>query len=135
MAYMSQERKKELAPAIKAALQKYGLKGSLSVQHHSGLSLWIKSGTIDFFESYNRLAAKHPRYNEQAFMPAKGNLQVNQYWYHEHFDGVAKDFLKEVLDAMNVGNHDNSDIQSDYFDVGWYTYVNIGSWDEPYVLE
>ena len=66
--------------------------------------------------------------------PAKDNLQVNEYWYHEHFDGKAKSFLKEVISAMNDGNHDNSDIQTDYFDVGWYTHINVGRWNKPYLL-
>jgi hypothetical protein len=35
---------------------------------------------------------------------------------------------------MNVGNHDRSDIQSDYFDVGWYVDVNVGAWNQPYEL-
>jgi hypothetical protein len=35
---------------------------------------------------------------------------------------------------MNDGNHDNSDIQSDYFDVGWYISINVGRWDKPYEL-
>jgi hypothetical protein len=34
-----------------------------------------------------------------------------------------------------TGNHDRSDIQSDYFDVGWYVDVNIGSWNRPYEVE
>jgi hypothetical protein len=36
---------------------------------------------------------------------------------------------------MNMGNHDNSDIMTDYFDVGWYVDVNIGLWNKPYILE
>ena len=63
------------------------------------------------------------------------SVDVNPYWYHEHFSGKAKDFLKEVLAAMNKGNHNNSDAMTDYFDVGWYVDVNIGSWNRPYVLE
>jgi hypothetical protein len=63
------------------------------------------------------------------------SLDVNPYWYQEHFDGKAKSFLKEVLAAMNSGNHNNSDVQSDYFDVGWYVDVNIGSWNKPYTVE
>ena len=35
---------------------------------------------------------------------------------------------------MNDGNHDNSEIQYDYFDVGWYIDVNIGRWNQPYQL-
>jgi hypothetical protein len=57
---------------------------------------------------------------------------VNPYWFHDHFDGKSKEFLKEVLAAMNEGNHDRSDIQTDYFDVGWYVDVNVGKWDQSY---
>jgi hypothetical protein len=59
---------------------------------------------------------------------------VNPYHFKDHFSGRALEFLKEVHIAMMVGNHDNSDIQSDYFDVGWYVDINIGRWDRPYAL-
>ena len=48
---------------------------------------------------------------------------------------ITKNFLSEVIPAMNNGNHDNSDIQTDYFDVGWYIDVNIGKWNKPYTVE
>ncbi len=135
MAYMSQERKAQLAPAIKAVLKKYELKGTIAVRHHSTLVVNIKSGKIDFIGNSNEVCARHPRYNDREFTPSKGHIDVNPYWYTEHFDGRALDCLKELLPAMNVGNHDRSDIQTDYFDVGWYVDVNIGSWDKPYILE
>lgn len=113
MAYMNQEKKAKLAPAIKAICKKHGVKASLAVHNHSTLVLNIKSGKIDFGET---------------------RQQVNPYWYHEHYTGAALEFLKEVIPAMNVGNHDRSDIQTDYFDVGWYIDVNIGKWNNPYVL-
>jgi hypothetical protein len=59
---------------------------------------------------------------------------VNPYHYGSHFTGKALQFLKEVLTAMNKGNWDKSDIQSDYFNVGWYVDVNIGKWNKPYVV-
>jgi len=43
-------------------------------------------------------------------------------------------FLTELKDAMNVGNYDRSDMQSDYFDVGFYIDINVGNWDKPYIL-
>ena len=130
MAYFSQEKKAKIAPVVKAVLKKYKVKGSLSVHNHSSLSLTIKSGVIDFIGNFNQVVQHRPDYNRNG--PAKDNLQVNEYWYHEHFDGKAKSFLKEVISAMNDGNHDNSDIQTDYFDVGWYTDINIGDWNTPY---
>jgi hypothetical protein len=35
---------------------------------------------------------------------------------------------------MNAGNHNRSDAMTDYFDVGWYVDVNIGKWNQPYIL-
>lgn len=135
---MSQERKQSLAPAIKAVLKKYGVKGSLSIRSHSSLVLTIKSGKIDFVENFIETDSKvlHGRKMSQDqidHIRKNQSVDVNPYWYHEHFSGKAKNFLKEVLTAMNNGNHDNSDIQTDYFDVGWYVDVNIGRWNQPYV--
>jgi hypothetical protein len=133
MAYFNQERKAQLAPAIKALLKKYNVKGSLAVRNHSSFVLNIKSGAIDFIGNYNNTVAAQPG-GFRAGNPAVKSLDVNPYWYQEHFDGRALDFFKEIFTAMNVGNHDRSDIQSDYFDVGWYVDVNVGSWNQPYEL-
>lgn len=133
MAYMSQENKAKIAPAIKAILKKYNVKASLSVRNHMTLALNVKSGSIDFIGNFNKTVEAQPGGFRNG-TPAEGSLQVNPYWFQDHFDGVAKKFLKEVLEAMNDGNWDKSDIQSDYFNVGWYVDVNIGKWDTPYVL-
>ena len=132
MAYISQEKKAKIAPVIKAILKNYDIKGTLSIHNHSTLSLNIKSGPIDFIGNANAISARHA--NPQFREVAKDYIQVNPYWYHEHFSGEAKAFLKKVLEAMNDGNHDNSRIEIDYFDVGWYVNVNIGRWDRPYKL-
>ena len=135
MAYMNQDRKSELAPAIKAACAKYGVKASLSVGNHSSLSLNIKSGPIDLIGNLNDVCRHAPgadRYG--TYREAVGHVQVNEYHYQNHFSGEALAFLSEVIQLMNVGNHDRSDIQSDYFDVGWYTHINIGSWNKHYMV-
>jgi hypothetical protein len=124
MAYMSQEKKAKIAPAVKAILKKYNVKASLAVRNHSTLVLNVKQGSIDFINDFGN--------SEDA---KKFGIQVNPYWYHEHFTGESKKFLTEVITAMNDGNHDRSDIQTDYFDVGWYVDVNIGQWNKPYALE
>lgn len=120
MAYVSQELKAKIAPKVKAILKKYKVKGSLAVRNHSTLVLNIKEGALDFVKDYGRDA---------------DYIQVNPYWYKDHFEGKSKAFLSEVIPAMNDGNWDKSDIQSDYFNVGWYVDVNIGKWNKPYVKE
>ena len=139
MAYFNQERKAERAPAIKAILKKYNVKGSLAVRNNMTFVLNIKSGEIDFIENYIKTDAAKPYGNKMSsdqveYIRKNRSLDVNTYWYQEHYSGKAKSFLKEILVAMNGGNHDNSDIQTDYFDVGWYVDVNIGSWNKPYTV-
>ena len=134
MAYMNQERKAQLAHGIKAICKKYDVKASLAVNNHSTLVLNIKQGSIDFIGNFNEVCAKIPRPEHLPFRPANDHISVNTFWYHEHFSGTALAFLKEIIPALNVGNHDRSDIQSDYFDVGWYVDINIGQWDKPYAL-
>ena len=124
MAYMSQEKKATIAPQVKAILKKYNVKASLAVRNHMTLVLNVKQGPIDFIKDFGD--------SEDA---AKFGIQVNPYHYKSHFTGKSVKFLEEVITAMNVGNHDRSDIQSDYFDVGWYVDVNIGKWNKPYALE
>jgi hypothetical protein len=131
MAYVSQELKAKLAPKIKAICKKHGVKASLAVRHHSTLVLNIKSGSIDFVGNFARVTGK----DANDWSVKKANIDVNVYHYTRHFDGKALKFLSEVIPAMNNGNHDNSDIQTDYFDVGWYVDVNIGKWDKPYTVE
>lgn len=124
MAYVSQDLKAKLAPAIKAVCKKHGVKATLAVRNHSTLVLNIKSGKIDFFGDFSNEGCDR-----------RFGIQVNPYHYQSHFSGRALRFLSDVIPLMNSGNHDNSDIQTDYFDVGWYVDVNIGQWNRPYTVE
>ena len=136
MAYMSQEKKVKIAPKIKAILAKYKVKGSLAVRNHMTLCLNLKSGSIDFIANSNTVCGNSHYQVASGFKPStSGYDQVNPYHFKDHYDGKALAFMQEVFAAMNDGNHDRSDIQSDYFDVGWYVDVNIGKWDKQYILE
>lgn len=137
MAYFNQDRKAQRAPVIKAICQKYGVKASLAVRNHSTLVLTVKSGKIDFIGNYNEVVGNTPRYMNDplGFRPVKDSMDINPYWYQEHFTGKAKDFLKEVLDAMYGSDYfDESDAQVDYFHCSHYVDVNIGKWNKPYIL-
>jgi hypothetical protein len=137
---MSQEKKAKIAPKVKAILAKYKVKGSLAVRNHSSLVLNLKSGSIDLIENYIDTDSKTFHGNKMSqdqidYIRSKKSMDVNPYWFKEHFSGKSLDFLKEIFVAMNDGNWDKSDIQSDYFNVGWYVDVNVGKWDKPYTVE
>jgi hypothetical protein len=130
MAYMSQENKAEKAPVIKSILKKYGLKGSLGVRNHSTLVLNISEGPINFYE--NMIETAKEQNAEIKYISE--DIQVNPYWYKKDFSGVALEAMSELVEAMNASNWDESDIQTDYFNVGWYIDINIGKYNKPYKL-
>ena len=117
MAYMNQTKKAAIAPKVKSILKKYGMKGSLAVRNYSTLVLNLKEGPLDLVTGENT---------------KWGYSQINQYWLESNWQGKELAFLKEIKNAMNDGNHDNSNAMIDYFDVGWYISINAGQHGKPY---
>lgn len=139
MAYVSKDNKADKAPKLRALAKEYGLKATVAVRHHSTLVLNISEGWIDFVGNYANTLDSNGVYNETRdedyeYRMNLKYLSINTYWYHEQFTGKALEFLTKAMAIMQTGNHDRSDIMSDYFDVGWYVDVNIGRWDKPYRL-
>lgn len=119
MAHMSQTRKKIIAAKLKEVMKQFPkVKYSLSVQHHMTLVMTISAGD-------KCLQPTHP----------DGYCNVNTYWIDSHYKNnpEAAKILKAAIACLNDGNHDNSDMMTDYFDVGWYVDVNIGSYKKPFV--
>lgn len=120
MAYVSQADKAKLAPEIKKVLSKYGMKGSISIRHHSTLVVTLQSGAIDFGE----------------YTHGDGYIQVNVYHIERHYKGKAQKFLTELLAAMKgPGWFDKSDSMTDYFHVKHYCDINVGKYNKPYFLQ
>ena len=135
MAYVNQEFKAKAAPVIRALLKKYGLKGSLSVRHHSTLALTVQSGPIDFIAQDNQHRAKIAQEQGRTTHTEVDHIQINTYWCHEQFTGTAKDFLIAAVAALKGPEFfDESDSSTDYFNCSHYIDINIGRWDRPYVL-
>ena len=138
MAYMSQDHKKEINANLKPILKRIGLKGRLSVNNHSTLVLKITEGSVDFLTYYNEHGRKQrelrPEYGPWSDVD---HTDVNIYWYKDHFDEFAAGVIEEILEVMNGKNtsrknYDDSDSQTDYFSVGWYNEIRIGTWNKPY---
>lgn len=114
MAYMNQERKAQISAALKPVLAKYGMKGTLSVNNHTAITLTLTQGPINF---------------------GGDRKQINQFWIADHYQGIAKDFLLEAYEAMKAAQwFDESDSQTDYFHTAYYINMNVGRWDKPYRL-
>lgn len=131
MSYISKEDKLNISSKITPILKQYGLQGSLSVRNHSSLNLTIFAGPIDFIGNFNEVNEHNPRFNK-----ATDSIQVNEYWYQEHFSGVALEVLEKLIPAMKTDDwFCDDDIHSDYFHRSYYYNVNIGRYDHPYKLK
>ena len=140
MAYMNQDKKAKIAIALKPILAKYKVKGTLSVRNHSTISLNIKSGAIDFIENYietdkNTIYGNKLRADQIEYIRKNQSMDINPYWFHEHYSGVAKEFFTEAMKALKSADwFDESDAQVDYFHTAYYVDINIGSWNKPYIV-
>ena len=115
MAYVSQEMKKRLAPAIKAVLKKHNMKGSIAVRHHSTLVVNIKEGAIPFDK--------------------EDHYRINEYHYERNYADNPKlvAFLNDLVPAMKGPDFfDESDAMTDYFHRSHYTDINFGKWNQSY---
>lgn len=117
MPFISQEEKKAKAPAIKSLLKKHNIKGSLSIQNNSTLTLTVQEGPYSF--------GVNPEYGHREIMFAHNGSDMSE---------IEKEFVRDALEIMNGGNHDNSDAMTDYFDVGYYVRIQFGKWNKPYIL-
>lgn len=44
--------------------------------------------------------------------------------------------IKKIIDAIvNKKNFDLSDSMTDYFHVGFYSHIQVGQWDKPYIVK
>ena len=136
MAYMNQERKAKLATGIKAIMPK-DWKYSLSTDGYS-ITMTIMSAPVDLIAEVTRNLTEARRERgddayDYASNPIK-DIDVNTHWLQNYFDDSLKTF-EAIVKAMNEGNHNRSDSQTDYFDVGWYIHVKIGRWDKPFTVK
>ena len=131
MAYMSQEKKKEIAKLLKEKLKGRDIKYTLGVKHHSSIVMNINSGGVDFIKNYND-NKDETRYNNGYEVQVNGYINVNEFHINEHFTGEPKEILEIANDCLNLNNFDKSDAMTDYFHVGHYVEINVGRWDKDY---
>lgn len=136
MAYITQEMKNQLAPAIKAVLKKFGVKGTISLRNHSVLSVNIKEGVLDFIGEANIRNKEYAEWNGMNFYEVKGYYQENGYRGRTTDEPTVIDnFLEQLRDAMRGAlYYCNDDIMTDYFDSAYFMNINIGKYNKDYNL-
>lgn len=89
-------------------------------------------------EDYAQLNDKYiENYSERPFEHNPGNSETRPAgWYSNgvRLTAEAAKMLEQVVKIANRHNWDNSDIQTDYFDVNYYFHLEIGKWNKPYSI-
>ena len=129
MAFISQNDKKTLAPAIKAVFKKYGLKGTIAIEHHMTLCANVSAGRLDLIGAASKVGD----------FRSSGYYQANAYQpTNEKYKNINPDifnFYEDLKKAMKGAIwFDKSDIMTDYFHTAFYININIGRWNKPYKL-
>lgn len=131
MAYMNQEKKAKIAANLKKVVPD-GWKYSLAVRNHSTIVFTLRQAPVDILGNIRAAVAENGGYQSTA-PEVTTYWSVNPYHIDTQFSGDVLKVMRQINEALNDGNHDNSDIQSDYFDVGWYVDLNIGLWNDPFL--
>ena len=130
MAHVSKELKSRAQQEIKAIMPK-DVKWSLSGVGKGRLSLNVWAAPVDLLEpvrEFNRRQA------ELGWM-VPDHLDHSSFRgrsHHDNFGAEWNEIFDKAWKIMNEGNHDRSDVQTDYFDVGWYSEINFGTFDRPF---
>lgn len=130
MAFINAAKTAEIRKALKAAFPKY--KFSVRNDNHTSVDVKILSAPIDLLAGR---IVEHFGHIVNVDISDRKYCQVNQYHIDNHWQPEVAEILKKIVAICNDGNHDNSDIQTDYFDVGWYFHCSIGDWDRPFVVK
>jgi hypothetical protein len=123
MAYITAEETRAIKKKLNKAFPEF--KFSVRNRHSLSVSVTLLSGPADF--STIPTGERYGRFDP--FNPVE--FMINEYrlnWYGEY-----EDFFTKIVNIVNVGNYNNSDIMTDYFDVGFYTHFHVGAWDMPFV--
>lgn len=117
MAYVSKETKATLVAEAKKVIPK-DWKVTFSVRHHSTIIATIQQAPKSVLDDYLEPLAEGER------------PYINIYYIDRTFKGATLEILQKLYRALNVGNYDNSDPMTDYFDTGWYSEINFGRWNK-----
>ena len=116
MAYISTEEVKVIREELKKNFpSRLGWKLSIVRKDYLSLSISIIQAPFELRNDQNN-----------SYEP------VNQYWIESRENTQSIPPLKKIFEIANKNNYNRSDVQSDYFDVGYYLNISIGHFGKPF---
>lgn len=127
MAYITKEKKAIIIARVKAATPK-GWRVTFRMRHSSTIICTIRQADVDILAAVEAAYATHPSYETRG--PVTHIQSLSPTTILKLPDPLRKP-LSAMYAALYSENYDNSDISTDYFDVGYYAHIAIGEWDKP----
>ena len=135
MAYISTEDVKHILNELKKELPQY--KFSVVRDHHSSVTISLMKGPAfndyEYFDRYNNVT-------KTANLSDGEHHQINQYHLEDFYGKENAEILSKIdtisrtAPAKNGGKvwYNDSDIQTDYFDIAYYVHISVGKWNKQY---
>lgn len=120
MAYLTKEKTIEVRNALKSAFPE--IKFSVRNADRSSLEVAIMAAPYDFFAG-----------EDAERLERNGYQGINHYHFMRDPNILEKAIIDKIVRICNIGNYDNSRIEIDYFDCGYYFNLKVGKWDKPFV--
>ena len=127
MAYITKEKKATIIARVKDATPK-GWRVTFRMRHSSTIICTIRQADVDILAAVEAAYATHPSYETRS--PVTHIQSLSPTTILDLPDPLRKP-LSAMYAALYSENYDNSDISTDYFDVGYYAHIAIGEWDKP----
>ena len=112
MAYISAKSTRMIKKALKETFPEFTF--SVRNEDHTSVGVTIKSGPTDF--------------------GCGDHAQLNHFYPENYENG---ELLAKMIYVINTSgerpNFDKSDIQTDYFNVGYYVHMEVGTWEKPFI--
>ena len=136
LSYISQKEKKELAPQIKAVLKKYGVNGTIAINHYSTLVVNLKKGKLDLIGAAQKINNERAERQGLPVTKIDNYFQANAYrepTEYENFAPTIGCFYSDLIKAMKGTKwFDKSDMMTDYFHTAYFLSINVGKYSAPY---
>lgn len=133
MAYINQETKAQIVKEVKKLLPK-GWKASYAIKDHSNLIMTISQAPVDVYgaivtDSYGYdMGARTLDEGYRTLYLGTGTLSKDQFNCEE-----IGDIMEKVSAALQAHNYNKSQVEYDHHDVGYYTRINIGTFNKRFV--
>lgn len=135
MAFMDQQTKARISAELKKVMPS-GWKYSLSVQHHSKITMTVTAAPADIIGELNAVRQENAQLFGRDFHPITDGHADLSYCSDAAFPTGSAIYpvIETALQALKSADWFNrSDSTTDYFNVAYYIGLQIGRWDKPFV--